>query len=383
MPLSDEELAALILLNRVAGAARRSVHALLMESAMPSEILARIEAENLWGRAEELRKVRSALDPEKELERCRKKSIHFLTVLDSSYPSLLKQSPDPPLLLYVLGEWLEADQAALAMVGSRHPSLYGRSQAKSFARELSEKGLTLVSGLARGIDKIVHESCLEIRYGRTLAVLGSGVDVVYPRENQNIYAQIAERGALMSEYPLGTPPLAHHFPCRNRIIAGLSLGVFVVEAHSRSGSLITAHEALEMGREVFALPGQVDQLTSRGTHRLIKEGAALVDSPFDILEILASSLWPLILERRQEGLREPSAVATKTGKQTSRREEILAPEEGLVADLLSSGPLHFDEMSVKSSLASGLLASSLLRLEVKKKIQKQADGRFVLRKDWA
>jgi DNA processing protein len=189
---------------------------------------------------------------EKEIALCAQKGIDFLLYSDKDYPAMLKEVADPPLLLYQKGTLIEHDRNAIAIVGTRHPSFYGRTQAKRFAQELAAKGLTIVSGLARGIDQVAHDGALHISYGRTIAVMGCGLDVIYPKEHEDLFGRISDRGVVLSEYPLGTPPLPENFPRRNRILSGLSYTTFVVEAHSRSGSLITAHQAVEQGREVFA-----------------------------------------------------------------------------------------------------------------------------------
>ncbi len=283
------EIKAFLMLNRLKIEGRRRVAAWLTEGKTAQETYERIAAEDLL-KEFVMQSGGAFFEPEREIELCLQKGIGFLTFTDTNYPALLKEIPDPPLLLYRKGEILESDQNAIAIVGTRHPSFYGRTQAKRFSQELAAKGLTIVSGLARGIDQVAHEAALGVSYGRTIAVLGCGIDVIYPKENAGLYERIISQGAVLSEYSLGTPPLPENFPRRNRILSGLSYGAFVVEAHSRSGSLITAHQALEQGREVFALPGPVDQLTSHGTHKLLKEGACLVESPQDILETLAPRL---------------------------------------------------------------------------------------------
>ncbi|MCI0596745.1 MAG: DNA-processing protein DprA, partial [candidate division Zixibacteria bacterium] len=269
--LPFEELKALIVLNRLGRS--RSVRTRIREGARPSEVLNGLPRDG--------KEVPPGWDPEKEIESCLKKEIRLLTLFDPAYPRLLKEISDPPLLLYMAGAFDDSDAAAVAVVGSRNPSFYGLEQTRIFAGALARMGITVVSGLARGIDGAAHEAALGVSSGRTLAVVGCGIDIPYPREHRKLFEAIRERGAVVSEYPLGTPPLACNFPERNRIIAGLSLGVLVVEAHIRSGSLITAHEAADEGREVFALPGPVTQLTSKGTHRLIKDGAALVEDPME------------------------------------------------------------------------------------------------------
>jgi DNA processing protein len=330
----------------------------------PSEILARIEVEGKDSFKESLQATRRLFDPEKETAKAEEQGIELLPFGDPRYPLLLKESSDPPFLLYVRGEILESDQAAVAIVGSRHPTLYGKEQARRFAAKLSRWGMTIVSGFARGIDKESHEGALSVSHGRTIAVLGSGLDVIYPKEHRDLYEEIAERGALVSEFALGTPPLAENFPKRNRIIAGLSLGILVVEAHSRSGSLITAHLAAEEGREVFALPGRIDQLQSRGTHRLIKEGAALVESPEEILEAVAPQLWPLV--------RKISAQEEERSKESASAAE----EEIGFLSLLDKGPASLGELAGIGRSVASFVTALVTRLELRGLIRRRFDGRY-------
>ncbi len=232
--------------------------------------------------AERIRSFRGWKDVEEELERVREKGIRIITMKDGDYPSRLKEIYDPPPFLYVKGD-LHRDERAIAVVGSRRASPYGLGVAHRMAMELASLGFTIVSGMARGIDSQAHRGAL-MGGGRTVAILGSGVDVVYPAENKALYREIEKRGAVVSEFPLSTPPHGRNFPRRNRIISGLSLGVLVVEASCRSGSLITARLALEQGREVFAIPGSITSGWSKGTNALIKEGAKLVQGVEDIVE---------------------------------------------------------------------------------------------------
>ncbi len=351
-----QDLTALVLLSRTPGIRKRGLDDFFGPHRSPTEILKRIQSGEhpVWKNS--LETTLKKFDPEKEIKRTEDLGIVLLPFSDPRYPSLLKEISDPPLLLYVKGNFLESDDAAVAIVGSRHAGLYGQEQAKRFARRLTEWGLTIVSGFARGIDRASHEACLEISYGRTLAVLGSGLDVVYPKEHRALYEEISERGALISEFALGTPPLAENFPKRNRIIAGLSLGVLVIEAHSRSGSLITAHLAAEEGREVFALPGRVDQLGSRGTHRLIKEGAALLESPEEVLETLFPQLWPLVSA--------PASSSTASDQET----EFLG--------VFDEFPLTSDEAARLGGLSFSAAASLLTGLELKGRLRKRRDGRY-------
>ena len=270
------------------------------------------------------------------------------------YPRLLLEIPDPPPFLYVRGE-LADDAPAVAIVGSRRASGYGLLATGRLARELAERDITVVSGLARGIDTAAHRGAQQ-GGGRTVAVLGCGLDIVYPPENAHLFAEIAAQGALVSEFPLGTPPLAENFPRRNRIISGLSRGVLVVEAAEKSGSLITARMALEQGREVFAIPGNITQAASRGTNRLIKEGAKLVEEVADILEELPA------------GPRQPFLPLSLPLPN-------LSSAEGTLHSLLAEGPLHIDEIVVKSKLTVAEVSAILLSLELKGVVQ-QLPGKY-------
>ncbi|MBI2166836.1 MAG: DNA-protecting protein DprA [Candidatus Omnitrophica bacterium] len=349
------ELEALLLLSRTPGIRAAGVRPLFEEGKSPAEVLDWIRSGGNPRWRESLKATEKIFNPGKEIERCENLGIDLIPFTDPRYPALLKESSDPPFVLYVRGELIESDQAAVAIVGSRHPSLYGQEQAKRFAQKLSAWGLTIVSGFARGIDRSAHEGALEISYGRTVAVLGSGLDVIYPREHQALYEEIRERGVLISEFALGTQPFAENFPKRNRIIAGLSLGVLVVEAHSRSGSLITAHLAADEGREVFALPGRVDQLGSGGTHKLIKEGAALVESPEELFEAISSQLWAHVPEEKGNGLE---------------------PGETAFLSYFGNRPLSMAQAARISEGPVSKTAALLTRLELKGALRKRFDGRY-------
>ncbi|MGH7773430.1 MAG: DNA-processing protein DprA, partial [Candidatus Binatia bacterium] len=224
-----------------------------------------------------------------EMRRISEAGARILPFTDRNYPPRLRMIPDPPPFLYVKGEVREEDERAVSVVGSRSASDYGIKITRDLCQGLASLGFTVVSGMARGIDGEAHEAALGAG-GRTVAVLGSGVDMVYPPEHEELYRKICQRGAVLSELPIGTPPFSYNFPSRNRLISGLSLGVVVVEATERSGSLITAGLALEQGREVFAVPGEAGGSRSRGPHRLIRQGAKLVESVGDILEEIAPQL---------------------------------------------------------------------------------------------
>jgi DNA processing protein len=372
MPLSPIELQSLLVLNRLLLGGAKAVHHWLWEGHAPSQILNRIRSENFLQKAEALQTLQLSFSAEREIEKAEKAGVRFLTILDSDYPVLLKHITDPPLVLYIKGSFCETDRAAVAMVGTRHPSLYGLRQAKSFANGLAERGVTVVSGLAQGIDQASHKAALEISYGRTIAVLGCGLDQDYPAGSRKLRDAILERGAVISEYAFGGPPCAENFPRRNRIIAGLSRGVLVVEAHARSGSLITARLATEEGREVFAVPGQIDQLTARGTNHLIKEGAALVEHAGEILEILAASI-SLPLESRpalplEFNFTKPLETPLASGETSAEEQDLMK--------LMDGEGLQGEEIMTRSSLQPHKVFSLLTKLELQRKIQKSHDGRF-------
>lgn len=219
----------------------------------------------------------------KELKELKRRKFYYIALSDKEYPEYLKEIYDPPVVLYIKGKLLKEDKFSLSIVGARKASYYGIDIAEKFSHDLAKCGFTIVSGLARGIDSAVHSGALKAK-GRTIAVLGSGVDIIYPPENRSLADNISENGAVISEFPLSTRPFPSNFPRRNRIISGLTKGTIVVEAGLRSGSLITAGLALEQGRDVFAVPGKALSDQNKGAHVLIKQGAKLIDNIFDILE---------------------------------------------------------------------------------------------------
>ncbi|MGZ3495640.1 MAG: DNA-processing protein DprA [Thermodesulfobacteriota bacterium] len=284
---------------------------------------------------------------ERELSLLQRVEGKVVTLKDDDYPKRLKDIYDPPALLYVRGELRREDELAVAIVGSRKTAPYGRWMTEKIGEDLARHGVTVVSGMARGIDSLAHKGAIQ-GGGRTIAVLGCGVDVVYPSENRSLFQQIVEHGAVLSEFPMGSPPEGGHFPKRNRIISGLSIGVIIVQASAESGSLITAGYALEQGREVFAVPGNVGAEGSRGTNQLIKDGAKLVESSDDILEEILPQ-W-----RREEG-----------GTQKAETPVDLKGEEGILYNLLGETPLHIDAIIRESQLDPGKVSSLLLDLELK------------------
>ena len=297
----------------------------------------------------------------KELDRVIEKRYHILTLSDPDYPPLLREIPDPPPFLYAAGRMSPTDRN-IAVVGSRSASTYGISTTRRLCGQLASLGFTVVSGMALGIDTAAHRGAL-VGNGRTVAVLGSGLEKIYPPENRRLFYQIAENGAVVSEFPLSTDPEGHNFPRRNRIISGMSLGAVIVEATRKSGSLITARLAAEQGREVYAVPGSIQSFKSRGTHSLIKQGAKLVERVEDIVE----ELFPQIESR--------DAAARHVPAERARPPAALSPEERTVFQALEPYPVHIDDLVRQVSLAPGRLLSVLLALELKGLVQ-QAPGKL-------
>jgi len=295
---------------------------------------------------------------------CQEEGVQVLLQNDPTYPELLKQIADPPPVLFVRGEILPQDQVAIAIVGTRHPSLYGLRQAERLAGSLARAGITIVSGLARGIDAAAHRGALAAS-GRTLAVLANGVLDIYPPEHKQLAEQILSQGALLSEAPPGAEPLAGMFPQRNRLISGLSLGVVVVEAPSRSGALITARHATEQGREVFAVPGRVDEPTSHGCHRLIRDGAKLVESADDILEELGPLVQPTVREDGRE-VRHPAEL-------------LLNPAEEAVLQAIGADPTEIDHIVRTTGLPVPRVLATLSVLEMRRLVRRLSGSTVVRR----
>ena len=291
---------------------------------------------------------------------------------EAGYPAPLLQLPDPPAFLYIRGQWIDADRTAVAIVGSRQASFYGQEVAERLAYDLAVRGVTVVSGLARGIDAAAHRGALNAHGGRTIAVLGNGLSSVYPPQHQELAGRIAERGAVCSEYPMRAEPLPYNFPKRNRLISGLSLGVVVVEAAAHSGALITADLALEQGREVFAVPGPVHAMNSQGTHGLLKQGAKLVTSVEDIIEELR--LKPLIEEAVS-----PAADGTSSPAMMVPARSLLDEERRVLRQLRADRPSDLDDIALKTRLPVSACASILLSLELKRLVRQLPGKRFVQR----
>ena len=304
--------------------------------------------------------ARKTLDLQSELDRLAAAGVTLLTWDSPDYPINLRNIYDPPPVIYVRGELAPEDDWAVALVGTRRATVYGKEAARQLATDLVHNGVTVVSGLAAGIDSVAHQAALDAG-GRTIAVLGSGVDVIYPAQNQRLAAQIMQQGALVSEYPLGVQPERSNFPPRNRIISGLSLGVIVVEAGARSGALITADFAGEQGRDVFAVPGSIFQRSCEGANRLIQDGARPVLSVTDVLEELN------LAQVAQQA--EVRAVVPTT-----------EPERN-VLELLSAEPTHVDELGRATEMPAATVASTLALLELKGLARQVGGMNYVLARD--
>jgi DNA processing protein len=320
----------------------------LAESGIPQKIAARIAS---YTRSKE------AAEALKQLERC---GARIVTILDSDYSLLLKSSPQPPAVLFVRGKLSAEEKLVIAMVGTRTPTGYGRAAAERLARELAARGVVIVSGAARGIDSLAHKGCLSAG-GRTVAVLGCGIDIPYPPENTELFDRIAAHGAVITEFLPGTVPERGLFPRRNRIIAWLAHGVVAVEAGPRSGALITARWAAEAGRDVFAIPGGIFSEQSAGTNRLLRDGAKLVSRVEDILEEYAAVYQPISIEDTRD-MPDDSA---------------LSEDEKRIYRLLGPEPIHVDNLVDRLGIPSAQLLPTLLNMELKGVIRQLPGMRFV------
>jgi DNA processing protein len=303
---------------------------------------------------------RPKISLEEEMEKLERQGIKAFSYHDEGYPARLKQIYDYPPILYVKGSLLPQDEWCLAVVGTRKATVYGRQAAEEIASDLARNKITIVSGLARGIDSIAHRSALEAG-GRTIAVFGCGLDVIYPGENASLAQSIVANGALISEFPLGTEPRRENFPLRNRIMSGLSLGVLVVEANETSGAMITAHLALEQNREVFAVPGSILSPSSRGVNRLIQEGAKLVRDYTDILEEL--NLTAVAQQMELTELLPTTETETRLLKH------------------LSAEPVHIDEVCRSSGLPVATVSGTLAMMELKGLVKQTGTMNYILSRE--
>jgi DNA processing protein len=304
--------------------------------------------------------LRPRISLDAEMEKLERYRVKVVTYKDPDYPPRLREIPDYPPLLYIRGSFLPEDEWCIAVVGTRRASVYGRQVTEELVSDLARNRITIVSGLAKGIDALAHRAALEAG-GRTIAIAGCGVDIVYPRDHVTLARQIIEHGALISEYPLGTRPKADNFPRRNRIMSGMSLGVLVIEAGENSGALITAELALEQNREVFAVPGSIFSPGSKGTNRLIQEGAKLVSCCADILEELNLTMVSQQLEMKElVGATEP---------------------ESRLLPFLSREAVHIDEICRSSGLPAAVVSSTLAMMELKGMVKQMGNMSYVLTRE--
>ncbi|WP_417388023.1 DNA-processing protein DprA [Gimesia sp.] len=366
---SDQSLLELIQLNLIRGVGPRIRRTLLDQFGSPAQILnaPRQELLNVPGIGTKLadaiiyREAKSTA--EDELRRCRENGYQILFEDLPEYPSLLREMPDPPSLLYCNGNLLPEDELAVAIVGSRKCTHYGLQQAEKIAAALARAGITIVSGLARGIDQAAHTGALKAG-GRTIAVMATGLAHIYPPEHRDLAKDVASQGAIVTEFPLDQAPVAGLFPQRNRIISGFSMGVVLIEAGRKSGALHTARHAYEQGREVFAVPGRIDHPASAGCHDLIRDGAMLVRDVDDILEGLGPAKTPVLTAQNRE-------VHTP-------RELSLSEFERDVLNLVTLEPQHLNEIVQSSELDSSRILSTLTILEMRK-VVKRLPGGFLVR----
>lgn len=295
------------------------------------------------------------------IEICKTSGIKILDLFDEDYPDLLREIPDPPLVLFARGNTSYLNQPSVAVVGARKCSEYGFNLTRRLARELAEMGIVIVSGMAAGIDEAAHKGALE--KGTTIAVLGTGLDICYPSSNYSIYKKIPENGCMITEYPLGTPPLPFHFPRRNRIICGMSIGVLVTEAKEKSGSLITANLGLQYNRDIYAVPGNIDSPLSTGTNKLIQQGAKLVLNAKDIIDEL------------------PMYITMKINNDKrifdDKKNIELAQQESIVYDYVSWQPKYFSEIYNEVKLSYDVINIALVKLELMGLIRRLPGERYV------
>jgi len=300
-------------------------------------------------------------NPQKELVLIKKNNCRLITIADKSYPADLREIYDPPPLLYIKGNELPSDKTMVAAIGSRRPSHYGLKIAEEICRNLAKNNVVIVSGMAIGIDSASHWGSLR-GGGPTIAVLGSGIDVMYPESNKKLFNLIAENGSVITEFPIGTAPEPRNFPIRNRIISGLSRGVVVIEASKKSGTMITASLALEQGREVFAVPGSIESFKSAGTHFLIKQGAKLIENAEDILEELGF-------------ISEGSGAV---GLNTKRNVPLMSDNERKIYNYLGHYPVHIDQIVRSIKIEPGRISGLLMKLELKGVIKQLPGKMFIL-----
>ncbi len=307
-------------------------------------------------------------EAEAELDRVRKLGCQLLNWDDPEYPRRLLEIYDPPPLLYVRGDAAALNRHSISMVGTRRPTPYGNQVAERLGRELAERGLTIVSGMARGIDSSAHQGACKASNGATVGVLGTGVDVIYPKENRKLFAEVEKRGALISEFPLGSHPAPENFPIRNRIVAGMSLGVVVVQGAQYSGSLITARLGMEFGREVFGVPGNITTDISFAPNQLIKQGAKLVTSWEDVVEELPTEIRAELF---------PVETTTREERASLFTNELSPVEKRVFALLGVDETIHVDELVEKSELNSSEVLATLCEMEMKGIVRQMPGKQFL------
>ena len=394
------ETKSLIHLNLIPGIGNHTIRRLLAAFGSAEKSLAATSEElaQIDGLIPDVRQQlidgRSRAPLAQELELIEQHQCHIVTLNDESYPPLLKQISDPPVLLYIAGQLLIVDTLSVAIVGSRSPTEYGKTISQQLSHQLAARGITVVSGFARGIDTCAHRGALEAG-GRTVAVFGCGLSIMYPETNQALAAEMIKSGALVSEFPMTMPPRGANFPRRNRVISGLTLGTLVVEASDRSGSLITARHAAEQGREVFAVPGQIFSNVSQGTHSLINQGATLINSVDDILDALPQDYTGIL--RQEPATRQPTprrdlgskrsdrtihpqsteAKSTPTSQSNTQAELNLTPDEQAVLSTMEGSSVHIDQIARVTQLPIGKVSSLLVMLELKGIVQQLPGKQFV------
>lgn len=364
------DLESLILLNSVDGLGPRRIKNLLDRFKKPSLIL-KADKKDFYGIEGISEKIISGIksseknfDIKKEFDLLKKHNVKVITIFDKNYPKNLKEIYDAPSFLYVKGNILESDDISIAVVGSRRASLYGISACERISFELASKGITIVSGLARGIDTASHMGAIKAK-GRTIAVLGNGLSFIYPPENKGLAEEISENGAVISELPMEAHPDRMNFPRRNRIISGLSLGVLVVEAAKKSGALITADFALGENRDVFAMPGKVDSITSQGTHNLIKEGAKLVENADDIILELKDKIADFLKNSDPKASGAPKVVLEKG-------------EDRIYGLLSKDEAVHIDEIVANTDLPVNTVSGMLVNLRIRNLVKELPGKKYIL-----
>jgi len=377
--LGDESIQYWLALTRIEGLGVRGAHKLIehfgSSRATYMASLTELESCGITAPVAQAIFAQAGLkEAEKELEAAAKAQCQLLSYADQGYPPLLRQIPDAPLVLYVRGDATVLSQHAVAIVGTRRPTAYGSQVAHRLGHDLAERQLVIVSGMARGIDSAAHHGALEAK-GKTVAVFGSGLDVIYPRENSRLAEKIVETGALVSEFPLGTAPTPENFPIRNRIISGLSLGVMVVEAAEYSGSLITARLAVDQNREVFAVPGNITSAQSFGPNHLIKQGAKLVDQWVDVIEEFPAHIRIQLLPPVEASDGKPASPET-----AALFEQSLTPDQKAVFEVLRTDEALFVDAIFESvTLPPARILQALLELEMSGLIR-QLPGKNFIRK---